>query len=211
MPREIIEPLEHQTDEGPYLYRGGDLSLMPSAHCEAIGRFMVHCAQLEGRALSLVSELLGGDRGVVRFFMARTKMHEVPNLLKGVARRKEWAGESRKDLHLILTEIDYVFQVRNWVAHGMASWNNERIRFDDSFTSKNEICDVYAVTPPSLVNIAHYATILTHAIAALVVSHVRPGEWNHKEYLDALQRFYDQHMLPAHPKFPREERAPSFL
>ncbi|WP_132898515.1 hypothetical protein [Sphingomonas sp. PP-CC-3A-396] len=187
MPYSDYNVLEHQDPDEAYCSvdyvsaAGG----MPDDIPAIIGRFLFTCASLEGVIVSQVRAETGMPDRLARIVVGAPKLHAAVALRVKVAIASDASADRVEDLKAWKKRVEYVFRVRNVVAHQEPAWRPGWLRYHN-YPMATQIDPperlIYVCRTDELLNLTTYARMLTST---------DPTQ---------LEDFFNSHQFPPDPQ-----------
>ncbi|UXS01614.1 hypothetical protein [Agrobacterium tumefaciens] len=127
--------LAYSYDNPDHAYRTGTNYPLPDGHAASIGHVIASTAKLEGYLHTVVRHLSKIDDETARIFTARLSTTPIISLIEDLVPERK--PEMEKSLSELVKRLNYVFRIRNLVAHHEVTWNDYSLRFQSgSFAKK---------------------------------------------------------------------------
>jgi hypothetical protein len=161
---EHIEPID--------AYRIGGFTSLPPEHLEKIAHMIAACSELESEifdCLRFIADIK--DDRTVRALIGKRSFSSVIELLKDVVTAKSWSDEDKEELGKIITNLKYISDVRNIVAHWKPEWRDGWLKFNRASTANKLVNPggfIYPVTLKALGHTTHFAFLAREVLRQFV-------------------------------------------
>lgn len=187
MPYSSYDVLEHRDPDPSYcavdsVKNAGEMQDDFSA---IIGRFLFACAALEGTIVSQVRAETGMSDRLARVVVGAPKLHWAVALRVKVAIANQASSERIDELRSWKRRVEYVFRVRNIVAHQEPAWRPGWLRYHNyQMATQLDFPErlLYVCQTNELVNLTNYVRMLSTTDS------------------EVLDNFFESHQLPPDPQ-----------
>lgn len=202
MPIQSHDPKDHMDPEESYC---APFSMpMPEKHFVSFGRFLLACTGIESAAHNFLRPMLLMEESMARTLIGQPRLEELLTIIAKVCAHLGHGPAEMAALKEIREKAQYVYRVRNIVAHQEPAWREGWMRYDRYATAK-DISQrenlLYILKLEELDNLTKLAQLLVSPFGAVTVSWSQTKKFD-LDCMAPLRAFFQTRDLPADPQRP---------